>query len=164
MVWIIVNLVAHIFSVVGRTFTTFTPALRWRDITSDTFLSPPFRFIFTKYETQNPKKTSTKYEWNKYKIWIAQVQIYVSLSSFSFHIHKIWNTKSKNTSTKYEWNEYKIWITQVQIHISLSSFSFNIHEIWNTILWLFLLQNPNNTNTKYSCYNFNYQNYRFHDC
>ena len=75
---------------------------------------------------------------------------HVSLSSFSFHIHKIWNTKSKNTSTKYEWNKYKIWIVQVQIYASLSSFSFDIPEIWNTILWLFLLQNPNNTNTKYS--------------
>ena len=62
---------------------------------------------------------------------------HVSLSSFSFHIHEIWNTKSKNTSTKYEWNKYKIWITQVQIHVSLSSFSFNIHEIWNTISRLF---------------------------
>ena len=70
---------------------------------------------------------------------------HVSLSSFSFHIHETWNRQSKNTSTKYEWNKYKIWIAQVQIYVSLSSFSFDIQEIWNTILWLFLLQNPNNT-------------------
>lgn len=42
---IIVHLVArHIFSVVGR---TFTPVLRWRDITPDTFLSSTVRFIIT---------------------------------------------------------------------------------------------------------------------
>ena len=119
-------------------------------------------FSFHIHEIWNRKSNpSTKYEWNKYKIWITQVQIHVSLSSFSFHIHEIWNTKSKNTSTKHEWNKYKIWIAQVQIYVSLSSFSFDIPEIWYTILWLFLLQNPNNTTTKYSCKKFNIKNIDF---